>query len=90
MRTTETKEIKKVTDPNLIAYLLTVGFKLHRLPDPSSSYLVFEFEKTGAMEQACLNYFSKQTSVDALTYAEHLRNIKTMVNELKKRPRGER
>jgi hypothetical protein len=46
MRTTESKEIKKVTDPNLIAYLLTVGFKLHHFPEPSSSYLVFEFEKT--------------------------------------------
>lgn len=76
-------EAKQVTDLNLVAYLLTLGFKFLNSPKFSPRFTVFEFEKTSELEESCINFYKRIAKVDALTLCENLRTIKSMVQELR-------
>lgn len=76
-------EIKQVTDLNLVAYLLTLGFKFLNPPKFSPRFTVFEFLKTSELEEACISFYRRTSKVDALTLCENLRTIKSMVQELR-------
>jgi hypothetical protein len=77
------KPIKQVTDLNLIAYLQTIGLKFLSSPKFSTRFTVFEFERTPELEEACLSFYERKAQVDALTFAENLRTIKAMVQEMR-------
>jgi len=79
----EKVKTKQVTDLNLVAYLLTIGFKFLNPPKFSPRFTVFEFEKTPELEEACVSFYRRTAKVDALTLCENLRTIKSMVQELR-------
>ncbi len=74
--------VKQVTDLNLVAYLLTVGFTFLNAPRFSLRFTVFEFRKSPELEAACVSFYGRAAKVDALTLCENLRIIKSMVQEL--------
>jgi len=73
---------KQVTDLNLIAYYLTLGFK-YSSPPKYSRFTVFEFEKTPELDEATARFYERTAQVDALTLCENLRTIKAMVQEMR-------
>ena len=77
------EKVKQITDLNLVAYLLTCGFKYLNPPKFSPKFAVFEFEKTSELEEACQGYYGRTAKVVALTLCENLRTIKSMVQELR-------
>lgn len=76
------KSVKKqVTDLNLVAYLLTVGFK--PTANITTRFTLFEFERSPEIEEAITKFYDRNAKVDALTLCENLRTIKAMVQELR-------
>ena len=75
--------IKQVTDLNLVAYLQTIGIKYINAPKFSPRFVLFEYQKTPELEQACMSFYNRTAKVDALTLCENLRTIKSMVQELR-------
>jgi hypothetical protein len=74
---------KQITDIQLVACLLSLGFKYTNPAKFSPRFSVFEFKRTPELEQACINFYDRATKVDALTLCENLRTIKAMVQELR-------
>lgn len=72
---------KQIADLNLVAYLLTIGFK--QSSSITERFTVFEFERSPELEEAVANFYNRNTKVDALTLCENLRTIKAMVQELR-------
>lgn len=85
-----TKELEKdslveIQDVDLVAYLITLGFKLAcPARNYTNRYISFLFQKSGAFDQACLNFFDRKGKLeDALSYAENLRTLYKTVRNLK-------
>jgi len=86
-----TKELEKdslveIQDVDLVAYLITLGFKLTRPAKKSTDrYISFSFQKCEALDQACLNFFNRKGRLkDALSYAENLRTLYRVVRNLRR------
>jgi hypothetical protein len=79
----EKVKTKQVTDLNLVAYLLTLGFKFLNPPKFSPRFTIFDFERTSELENATASFYERTAQVDALTLCENLRTIKAMVQEMR-------
>ena len=74
-------EIKETSDIDLTAYLIVSRFKLIGQPKRKERLVIFQFKNSPELEQAWNNYFEKRTSVDALTFSETTRKLRTQVKE---------
>jgi len=76
------KAVFQTRDISLTAYLISQGFKLLNFPQPTTNPLLrqFNFQQSEELEQHCVRYLNRDTSVDALTYSEV---VKTLINQLK-------
>ena len=76
-----TKDIKEVADIGLLSFLIASKFKpLNKVA--MQNRIAVQFERTEELEQACLDYYDKKTSVDALTFLETFYSVRRMVQEL--------
>lgn len=83
----EKDSLEEIQDVDLVAYLITLGFKL-ACPARNSNnrYISFLFQKSGDLDQACLNFFERKGKLeDVRTYAENLRTLYRTVNILKRK-----
>jgi len=74
--------LKDISDINLVAYLISVGFKYHK-PKFAPHFTTFQFDKSPELEKACQDYYARTSKVDALTFAENLRTIRAMVQSMR-------
>lgn len=74
-------EIRETSDIDLTAYLIVSGFKLIGPPKRKERLVIFQFKNSPELEQAWNDYFEKRTSVDALTFSETTRKLRTQVKE---------
>ena len=74
-------EIRETSDIDLTAYLIFTGFKLIGPPKRKERLIIFQFKNSLELEQAWDDYFDKRTSVDALTFSEVTRKLRTQVKE---------
>jgi len=81
----EKESLKEIQDVELAAFLITLGFKLaHPAGKYTNQYISFLFEKSAAIDQACLNFYSKQGKLeDALSYSENLRTLYKTIRNLR-------
>jgi hypothetical protein len=81
----EKESLKEIQDVDVAAYLITLGFKLaHPAGKYSSQYISFLFEKSDALNQACLDFFDRKGKLeDALAYAENIRLLYKTVRGLR-------
>lgn len=73
--------IKETSDIDLTAYLIVSGFAVIAPPKRKDRLVIFQFENTPGLEQAWNEYFEKHTSVDALTFSEVTRKLRTQIKE---------
>jgi hypothetical protein len=66
---------RRVTDLALAAYLAATGHRLAGVGREGRRG-VFVFEDGPSIEGAMLDFYNRRASVDALTFAELLRNLK--------------
>ena len=67
----------KTTDLYEAAFFYASGIKIKRLDGtPQQSWFIFDTDKG---EEMALNYWNRETKVDAKTYAEAIRNCKDLL-----------
>ena len=69
---------KKIHDLALSAFLSSIGHELKGM-ESDGGRGVFIFENSPNFEEDTLRFFNRKGMVDALTYAESLRNLKAMI-----------
>jgi hypothetical protein len=75
------KNFKEISDAGLISFLTISKYKpLNKVS--IQGRVAFQFERTDELEKACLDYYDKKTSVDALTLIETFFTVRQMVREL--------
>jgi len=67
--------MRTITDLALAAFLASAGHGLHDIRRTSDRG-EFVFENAGSLAQDILNFYNRRATVDPLTYAETLRNLK--------------
>jgi hypothetical protein len=66
-----------ITDLALASFLSTIGHKLISI-NPEGKRLTFSFESSEKLERDILAFYNRSTKVDALSFAETLRNLKAL------------
>jgi hypothetical protein len=72
------KMMKEISDLALATYLSTKRHKFRSIKADGKK-LVFIFEDSELIEKDILAFYNRETSVDALTFSETLRNLKALV-----------
>jgi hypothetical protein len=70
-------KIKQISDLTLSAYLSTRGHKLQRV-EGNGYRSFFVFLDTSELEKDTMAFYNRETSVDALTFGEFIRNLKAL------------
>jgi len=83
------QELFSSSDLDLVAYLLTQGFKFVQSPTlpAAHSRVHFHFQKSEKIEKAVMDFINRRASVEPVAFAESLRSIKTQAQELRGRSR---
>ena len=68
---------KRLSDLNLSAFLSVSGHKLLGV-EGNGRQGFFVFEDTPELERDTLKFFNRETTVDALSFGEALRNLKAL------------
>ena len=72
-----TREGSKTCDLYLAAFLVTAGCQM-KDPSRESKRVYFVFEHTEIIEKLKLDYLTRNTKVDALTYADNVKSLKSL------------
>jgi hypothetical protein len=67
----------KTQDLGLAVALLSSNYNLNRLYSIGAKRFEFEFDFDGTIEDTSKDYYEKKLTVDALTYYENMRRLKT-------------
>jgi len=67
---------KEITDVALVSYLLTAGGKMVRFINRGGRTAFYFIDEE--LDDSIMRYYNRQGVVDALTFAETLRNIKSL------------
>lgn len=72
----------KTSDIHLAAFLKTIGIRMLKTERAPQNHgrVVFVFEKTQDVEALQMSYWNRQSKVDALTFADNLKSLKTLVH----------
>ena len=72
----------KTSDIHLAAFLKTMSIRMLKTERAPQNHgrVVFVFEKTPELDQLQLSYWNRQGQCDALTYADNLKSLKTLVH----------
>ena len=75
-------------DLYLAGFFLSVGCKMEKSTrDDQTRRVYFIFEKNPLMQELRLNYFSRTAKVDALTFADNIKSLKSLCHNILKNPR---
>ena len=83
METTDVKKVKGIFDVFLASYLRSHNFQIVTTRKTNPYHLEICFESTPDLEQAISDYFSKKDRTHALSFAEHYRSLRAMIQALK-------
>ena len=83
MDTKEVKKVKGIFDIFLASYLRSHNFQIITTRKTNPYHLEICFESTPELEQAIANYFNKKDQTNALSFAEHYRTLRAMIQALK-------
>ncbi len=71
-------------DLYLSAFFISAGCKmLGSDRDPINKRVYFKFENTPILMELKVDYFSRQAKIDALTYADNVKGLKSLCHNLK-------
>jgi len=76
------RDIKSLSDLNLVAYLISLGFKDVALPQREDKHIYFYFKDTPELEEAMKEFYLGHPTVDAQVYSYHLKRLRLVVSEL--------
>jgi hypothetical protein len=83
MATPEVKRVKGIYDVFLASYLRSHDFQIITTRKTNPYHLEICFESTPELEQAISDYFAKRDRTHALSFAEHYRSLRAMIQALK-------
>ena len=70
-------------DLYLASFFISCGCKMTSYErDPKSKRVYFIFEKNPLIQDLNLNYFSRQAKVDALTFADNIKSLKSLCHNI--------
>lgn len=70
-------------DLYLAAFFLSAGCKMVKHErDPKTRRVYFVFEKNPLLQELKVSYFSRQAKVDALTFADNVKSLKSLCHNL--------
>ena len=70
-------------DLYLAAFFLSAGFKMGKsIRDVKSKRVYFIFEKNSLLEEMKLKYFSREAKVEALTFADNVKSLKSLCHNI--------
>jgi Domain of unknown function (DUF5659) len=70
-------------DLYLAAFFLSAGCKMvSSSRDPKTKRVYFVFEKNPIMMELKLKYFSREAKVDALTFADNIKSLKSLCHNI--------
>lgn len=70
-------------DLYLAAFFLSAGCKMSRSSrDIKSKRVYFVFEKNPLMQELKVKYFSREAKVDALTFADNIKSLKSLCHNI--------
>lgn len=74
-------------DLYLAAFFLSTGCKMVKsIRDSKTRRVYFIFEKNSLMQELKVKYFSREAKVDALTYADTIKSLKSLCHNLMNGP----
>lgn len=71
-------KMKEIHDLALASYLVTIGHKILSFK-PERNKVIFVFEDSNNLEADILSFINRRASVDPLSFAEQMRNLKALV-----------
>jgi len=70
-------------DLYLAAFFVSAGCKMSRSQrDPKTRRVYFIFEKNPIMNELKLKYFSREAKIDALTFADNIKSLKSLCHNV--------
>jgi hypothetical protein len=69
-------------DLYLAAFFLSAGSRMVKHERSISKRVYFFFEKNPMLNDLKVNYFSRQAKVDALTFADNIKSLKSLCHNL--------
>jgi hypothetical protein len=70
-------------DLYLAAFFLSAGCRMQKsFRDPKTKRVYFVFEKNPIMLGLKLDYFSRQAKIDALTFADNIKSLKSLCHNI--------
>jgi hypothetical protein len=76
------RNIRSISDLNLIAYLICNGFKEVELPQREDKHVYFYFPDSPELQAKMKEFYLGHPTVDAQIYSYHLKRLRTIVSEL--------
>ena len=83
MEKTEVKKVKGIYDIFLASYLCSHNFQIVTTRKTNPYHLEICFELTPELEKAIGDYFAKKDKTQALSFTEHYRSLRAMIQALK-------
>ena len=75
-------------DLYLAAFFISTGCKMDKSErDMKTRRVYFIFEKNPLMQELKLKYFSREAKVDALTFADNVKSLKSLCHNILNAPR---
>jgi len=87
-KATKAEAVFQTSDLFLVAYLFLKGYSLIRPPHLKKTLIVYTFERTSKLEEACQNFVNRSDLVEPLSLLERYRTLKAQAWEAKKRVKG--
>ena len=70
-------------DLYLAAFFVSAGCKMiNQFRDKQSKRVYFVFEKNPILKDLKLNYFSRKAKIDALTFADNVKSLKSLCHNI--------
>lgn len=70
-------------DLYLSAFFISAGSRMIKsIRDPKSKRVYFIFEKSPILNDLKLSYFSREAKVDALTFADNIKSLKSLCHNI--------
>lgn len=79
----EDEQFQTTCDLYLAAMFLTAGCHMQKSTrDPKTKRVYFMFEKNPIMLDLKLKYFSREAKIDALTFADNIKSLKSLCHNI--------
>ena len=84
----DSEEGYQTCDLYLAAFFLSAGCKMAKsIRDPKTRRVYFIFERNPIMQDLKVKYFSREAKVEALTFADNIKSLKSLCHNIINGPR---